>query len=203
MEIFSDGHELAKALLQYGSISLFFLLALGIIALPVPEETLMVLAGVLMSKGKLHIGETVIAACAGSISGITVSYLMGRLAGKYVFTQYGPYFGLTAERLELVHNWFERFGKWTLFFGYFVPGVRHFTGVTAGMAKLEFPVFALFAYTGAVMWASVFLSLGYFVGDHWISEFRNFEVGFELFAILAVLLLALLFIGRYFKINKK
>lgn len=185
MELFWEGDALSHWLMHYGSISVFILLALGIIALPVPEETLMVLAGVLMSKGKINVIETGIAAYAGSICGITVSYLMGRLAGNYILKRYGNWIGLTEKRLEQVHAWFERFGKWTLFIGYFVPGVRHFTGFTAGMAELEYKYFALFAYTGALVWVTVFLSLGYFVGDHWIHQIKSYEVGFEEFAVVA------------------
>jgi len=41
------------------------------------------------------------------------------------------------------------------------------TAFAAGMSDLEAPQFALFAYTGAVLWVSAFLSLGYFLGDRW------------------------------------
>lgn len=76
-------------LMQYGSFVLFILLTVGIIALPVPEETLMVIAGILMHKGKLAIPSTVLAAFLGSLCGITVSYWLGRTAGQYLITKYG------------------------------------------------------------------------------------------------------------------
>ncbi len=58
-------------------------------------------------------------------------------------------------------------------YGYFIPGVRHLTAYAAGMSDLEAPQFALFAYTGAVLWVSAFLSLGYFLGDRWEAVERN------------------------------
>ena len=58
-------------------------------------------------------------------------------------------------------------GHWALTFGYFIPGVRHFTAYAAGMSELEAPQFALFAYSGAVLWVGTFLSLGYFLGERW------------------------------------
>jgi membrane protein DedA with SNARE-associated domain len=54
-----------------------------------------------------------------------------------------------------------------LIIGYFVPGVRHFTAIVAGTSKLEYHGFATFAYTGALLWVSTFLFLGYHFGPRW------------------------------------
>lgn len=166
MELLSENSSLSLWLLQYGSFALFGLLAVGILALPVPEETLMVLAGALMSHGNLSITTTVLSAFLGSVCGISMSYFIGRTAGHYFLHKIGPWIGLTEKRLQKAHEWFERFGTWTLMIGYFIPGLRHFTGFSAGTTDLEFNRFALFAYTGAFLWVSVFLSFGYFFGDY-------------------------------------
>lgn len=176
--------------MHYGAFALFFLLALGIIALPIPDETLMVVSGILMFDGHLCPVPTIVAAIAGCISGITVSYLMGRALGKYFIKRHGGWIGLTPEKVNLVHDWFRRFGKWTLFFGYFVPGIRHVTGLLAGSIALEFELFALFAYCGAFLWSLTFLSLGYFFGNYLISFFEGFEVNLdEIFLMVAFLCL--------------
>lgn len=181
MELFTnlDLDTLLHWMANYGSIVLFFLLALGIIALPVPDETLMVFAGILMSQEKLEIPQTLIAAYLGSICGITGSYFLGHFAGKYLIHRHGKWFGITQERYEKAHIWFERFGTWTLLIGYFIPGVRHFTGFSAGMAALRYREFALFAYTGALLWVSVFLSIGYFFGHYWLVILEKIEVRLE------------------------
>lgn len=170
-----DKESISHWLMHYGSFSLFCLLALGIIALPVPEETLMVIAGILIRNGKLEAIPTMLAAYAGSMCGITVSYLFGRTAGRYLLIKYGSWVGLTEERLDQMHKWFESYGKWTLFFGYFIPGVRHFTGVAAGTSYLSYPSFALFAYVGAIFWVSTFLGLGYVLGDYWYSVYEYLD----------------------------
>lgn len=174
-EYLPDIDQLSLWLNQYGSMTLFFLLALGIIALPVPEETLMVIAGILMSKGELHIPGTMVAAYLGSIAGITTSYIIGRTAGFYLVHKYGSWLGITEKRLEKAHNWFEHYGKWSLFIGYFIPGVRHFTGLVAGTTMLEYHYFALFAYSGALVWVSTFLGIGYFSGDYWLELLSKVE----------------------------
>ncbi|MBX9923336.1 MAG: DedA family protein, partial [Rhabdochlamydiaceae bacterium] len=163
-------------LMQYGSFVLFILLTVGIIALPVPEETLMVIAGILMHKGKLAIPSTVLAAFLGSLCGITVSYWLGRTAGQYLITKYGSWVGLTEKRFEKAHCWFEKFGKWALLIGYFIPGVRHLTGLSAGVSNFSYRQFAIYAYTGALIWVSSFLSIGYFFGKQWLSLYDTIKL---------------------------
>lgn len=152
-------------LMNYGSIVLFTLLALGIIALPIPDETLLVFAGALMAKGIFIVPFTVLAAITGSITGISISYLLGRTGGSWMIHKYGKVVGITEAKMQKAHDWFEHYGKWTLAFGYFIPGVRHFTGLTAGISGLEFHHFSLFAYTGATLWVATFLTIGYFFGN--------------------------------------
>lgn len=152
---------------HYGSIALFFLLALGIFALPIPDETLLVLSGLLLANGKLPLIPTLIAVYMGSLLGITLSYLLGLYIGKKALLRFGRYIGITREKLEKAHNWFEKFGKWTLLIGYYIPGVRHLTGLAAGGAYLKYWEFAVFAYTGAIIWASTFVSIGYFFYHQW------------------------------------
>ena len=173
MEYLPTQETLNFWLTQYGGFALFGLLALEIIALPIPGEPLMILAGVLLFKGELSILPTLIAAYAGSISGISVSYILGRTTGTTLLKKYGSRFGLTEKKMERVHDWFAHFGKWTLFIGYFIPGLRHFTGICAGISSLEFRDFAIFAYAGAFIWVSTFLSIGYFFGNHWLSIFET------------------------------
>lgn len=153
-----------QPLLEYGSPALFVLLALGILALPIPDESLMVAAGFFMAKGKLSISLTMLAAYAGAMCGITVSYGLGLTVGHFFITRYGRWLGLTKAKIDRVENWFSRIGTWTLFVGYFVPGVRHLTGYVAGTLELKYKKFAIFAYSGAIIWASTFLLLGFLIG---------------------------------------
>jgi membrane protein DedA with SNARE-associated domain len=160
---------------QYGAVSLFFLLMLGIVGLPVPDETLMVFSGYLIFKGKLNPVLTFSMALLGSVTGITISYALGRIYGLKLIHKYGRYIHLTEERFQKVHAWFERAGRWSLFFGYYIAGVRHFTAMVAGASNLEYPRFAVFAYAGAFTWVSVFLFVGYFVGDQWERASEQFH----------------------------
>jgi len=178
----------------YGYGALFGLLIFGIVGLPIPDETLLVFCGYLIFKGKLNAVETYLAALAGSCCGITVSYFIGRTAGLGVVHRFGKYLHVNDRKLARVHGWFEHSGHWALFGGYYIAGVRHFTAIIAGASKLEFPAFALFAWSGAATWVAVFLTLGYFIGERWrpVAELVHHYL---LYASALVAALALLYLA--------
>jgi membrane protein DedA with SNARE-associated domain len=141
---------------------LFSLLMLGIVGLPIPEETLLTFCGYLIYTGRLHFVPTLLVGFCGSVSGITTSYLLGARFGNLVLTRF-----FSPARVLAAENQFKRFGPILLTIGYFILGVRHFTAVVAGMSGLRWPKFALFAYTGAALWVSTFLTIGYVFGERW------------------------------------
>lgn len=162
-------HIVLHWITAYAYAGIFSLLVLGIVGLPVPDETLLTFSGYLIYKGQLHFVPTLFAAFLGSICGITLSYGLGFIVGVTVINKFGSFIQLTPDNLARVHSWFDRFGKWTLMIGYFIPGVRHLTAVVAGTSKLRWPVFALFAYSGGFLWSVIFITLGYFLGEKWAA----------------------------------
>src|SRR5712691_9901018 len=135
---------------QYGYAAIFCALMFGIVGLPIPDETILTFSGYLISIGHLNFLLTLGIAWAGSMCGITLSYIIGRKGGLFLVHKYGRYVHVTSGHLEKAHAWFERVGRWSLFFGYFMPGIRHFTAVIAGTSQLDVPSFVLFAYSGAL-----------------------------------------------------
>ena len=160
---------------QYGYLAIFSLLVLGIVGLPVPDETLLTFTGYLVFRGHLSLPLAFLSAFAGSACGITLSYTLGRIFGIILIHRYGRYLRITEEHVEKAHAWFRRAGHWSLTIGYFIPGVRHFTAYAAGMSELEYPTFALFAYAGAAIWAGTFIGLGYLLGERWKAVQQNID----------------------------
>ena len=152
---------------HYGVAAIFVLLLLGVFGLPVPDETLLTFAGVLVRHGRLLAIPTLAAATLGSICGISISYVLGRAVGLGIVDRYGRWLHVSRADLQRVEQWLEHRGKWTLTFGYFVPGVRHFTALVAGSSRLPGRTFAAFAYAGALLWTTTFITLGWYVGDRW------------------------------------
>ncbi|PYR14245.1 MAG: DedA family protein [Acidobacteria bacterium] len=156
--------ELVAWLVRFGAPLLFFAQVFGIFGVPIPDELLLTIAGALVATGRLNLSSTVVAAIAGCLTGITLSYAVGRWVGLPLLR---VRFRGRQDVIERAQGWFRRFGGWLLTFGYFIPGVRHVTAIAAGSACLNYPQFAAFAYCGGVLWCAVFLGLGYFAGDHW------------------------------------
>lgn len=173
----------------YGYVGIFLLLTLGVVGLPVPDETLLIFCGYLISKGSMHPVLAWASALAGSWCGISVSYTIGRTLGLGVVHRFGKYLHITDERLEQVHQWFDRIGHWALFAGYYIAGLRHFTAIIAGTSKLKFSTFAAYAWSGGLLWVTTFLTLGYYLGENWkkISEVvEHYLLYFSLAVIAAV-----------------
>lgn len=172
----------------YGPGAVFVLLFLGVFGLPVPDEPLLTFAGVLARKGDLPFIPTLAAAILGSMGGITLSYIVGRTLGLGVVDRFGRWLHVTRADLTRVSGWFEHSGRWLLTFGYFIPGVRHFTALAAGSSGLPAPVFARYAYSGAAIWASTFMTLGWYVGPEWETALATVHRHVATVAIVAVVL---------------
>jgi LPXTG-motif cell wall-anchored protein len=177
-------------LAQYGYFAIFALLMLGIVGPLIPDETILVLSGIAVHRGQLTMLGTIGVAFAGSLCGITLSYTLGRTGAIYVLERYGPLNRWVGRHLPDVEKWFHRYGKWTLFFGYFIAGLRHFTALTAGMSKLSPGVFMLYAYPGGLIWVICFVAIGYYVGAEWEQLARRLDRG-ALIAAGAIALAAL------------
>jgi membrane protein DedA with SNARE-associated domain len=154
-------------LANYGYFAIFGLLTLGIVGPLIPDETILVLAGVAVHRGQLSLIPTILCAFGGSLCGITLSFLLGRTGAIYLLERVAFLNRYAGRHLPHVEGWFQRYGKWTLFFGYFIAGVRHFTALVAGMSKFEFRTFAVWAYPGGLVWVVCFVSIGYYMGAEW------------------------------------
>jgi len=178
---------------HYGYFAIFGLLMLGIVGPLIPDETILVLSGVAVHRGELDLGTTVACAFAGSFCGITVSYVLGRTGAVYALERIEPLRRWMGRHLPQVEKWFERYGKWTLFFGYFIAGARHFTALAAGMSKVRVRTFMVYAYPGGFIWVVCFIAIGYYLGAEWEKLSRSLNRG----ALIAVGIAAAIGVGGW------
>lgn len=137
---------------------------LELVALPVSGELTMSYAGFLAFQGKMNYMFAILAATTGSISGITITYWIGKQFGSELVQKYGKYVHFGPEKYTKTAKWFEKHGNKLLIFAYFIPGVRHFTGYFSGISRLPFRIFIIYAYTGAFLWGLTFVTLGKILG---------------------------------------
>lgn len=150
---------------QYGYAGLYLILGISILGIPIPDETLMAFVGFLSYTGKIQPVFAILSAALGSITGITVAYFLGRFFGRHIMKHLEKHAG--KQRLQKVFDWYHRHGGKLLTIGYFIPGVRHLSGYIAGISQLNYGKFAFFAYLGAILWTSLWITLGRLLGSRW------------------------------------
>src|SRR5699024_4259749 len=99
--------------------------------------------------------------------GISISYLLGLKLGEPFLHKFGPKLFIKEKTVIRTNQLFHKYGSFVLFVCYFIPGVRHVAAYLAGITHLSFNRFALFAYSGALVWVSVFLTIGHRLGKNW------------------------------------
>jgi membrane protein DedA with SNARE-associated domain len=176
---------------NYGYVALFGLFFLGILGMPLPEETLLVFSGFLVSTGQLRYLPTFLVCFFGSVSAMTAAYWIGRMLGFPFIERYGRRFGMGYSVYKKTEDWFIRVGKWALPLGYFIPGVRQFTAYFAGITKLPFPTFMLYTYTGGLFWSALFVTLGWQLGERWDELFDLISRNLAIFFLMLLALIAI------------
>lgn len=199
---------LLEFVVQYGYFAIYGTLALGLIGLPLPDETLLVFVGSLTSYGHLTFYITVLAAFAGKLTGMIIGYFIGKKFGKPFLTRYGKWLYLNPARMEKSERWFRRYGEWAVGFGYFIPGVRHITCYLAAINNMSLWRYIMVASLGALVWCTTFVTLGHFIGDNWESTISIIDkyTGKSIAAAILVssaILMAVIIYKRWWVIGKK
>jgi membrane protein DedA with SNARE-associated domain len=168
-------HALLLTITKYSYFGIFVALGLGILGLPVPDETLIAFVGFLVYEGKLNYLYAFAVCFTGTSLGITMGYIIGRTFGNRLIKRYTTKLNVNPDHIQNARKFYVRYGKFALFVGYFIPGVRHLTAILAGSSIMPYPVFAAFAYAGAALWTITFMSLGFFLGEKWhrVSAYSN------------------------------
>lgn len=137
-----------------------------------PGDSLLFTAGLLVATGTIQVnilllaGAAVVAAFAGDQTG----YLIGRKAGPAVFNKPESRI-LRAEYVEKAHNFFLKYGRRSVVLARFVPIVRTFLPVTAGVGRMGYRTFTLFNAIGALVWGAGVTMLGFWLGRYaWIGQ---------------------------------
>ncbi len=154
----------------YGIVAAFILLEC--IGIPIPGETVLLVAAGFAGAGKLSIAAVIIVASGAGVLGGTGGYWLGRLLGIGFVERWGRYVGLTRDKIQRLTDFFIRNGATTVFFGRFISILRTYLSVFAGISKMPYLPFTVFNALGAVVWASIFGTIGYVFGKH-IDEVEN------------------------------
>ncbi len=146
-------------LLVYSTTGLFFCFFL-------PSGGVLFVAGVLIASGGLHYsffsacGLLILASAAGSITG----YWFGRKTGPLLYSRNDTRF-FRKEHLRTAESFYNKYGWLALTAGLFLPIIRTFAPIIAGIVRMDFRGFVLLAFGGSVVWIVSFVAAGYFIAS--------------------------------------
>jgi len=184
----SDIFDLLRhSLVQYGYWAVAVTLLLENTGVPLPGETILLLASFLAySEHSLRLPWIIVVATVAATAGDNLGYLLGHRGGRPLLERYQNIFRIRTEVLERGERTFARYGAVTVFFARFVFGLRIIAGPMAGVLRMPWRTFVLFNFLGAALWVSAISAAGYLFGRHWERLLRNLE-RFNIAIVVAVL----------------
>lgn len=188
--------RLEQWLTDYGYLAVFLVVGVESIGVPVPGETMLIVASLYAgSTHKLSIVLIVLVAAGGAIVGDNIGYTLGRHGGWRLLRRHGHRFGVDERRLKLGRYLFLRHGGKVVFFGRFIGILRTYAAALAGANHMPFRRFFSYNASGGIVWASIY-GFGYFFAAHLLEKL---DTPFTVVAIAsAVAVLA----GTFFFIRK-
>jgi membrane-associated protein len=184
-------HTLTDFFARYGYWVVFFGVMLENGGVPLPGETVLLFAGFLAYQGEIQLVWAIGIAIAGATLGDSLGYTLGRYGGNAFFDRTVKRFKFLARQFENAKALFLRHGRWAVFTGRFITGLRVFAGPLAGLFKMPYPQFLLFNFTGAVLWATAIGCVGFLFGNSWdnlvhvVKDIHRVTLG--LVAVLALI----------------
>jgi membrane-associated protein len=157
-DIFNYGGLLAACLIVYCSTGLFF-------AFFVPSGAVLFSAGVLAATGGIphHILIVILFLIVSSVAGSWTGYLFGVYIGPSLYKRNDSIF-FKRRHLDSAEKLYKKYGEWATSISFFLPIVRSFSPVIAGIGRLSFARFNLGAIAGSICWITSFVGVGYFIG---------------------------------------
>jgi len=198
---------LETLILTVGYPGVSFAMALESFFPPIPSEALMPFVGYMSYTGELNLYLTVVVTTVASYIGTLPFYIIGYL-GESSFEnflrKYGKYLFISDKAINKVFGLFDIYGNKIVFLGRLIPTVRSLISFPAGVAKMKFGVFTIYSLFGSLLWSSIFILAGYFLGDAWekaITWISGYEKGVMILLIIGLVIYTGYFI--YKKIKEK
>ena len=182
---------LRDAVVQYGYWAVGLALLLENAGIPVPGETILLLASFLAySEHDLRLPWIMIVATIAATLGDNLGFALGSYGGRPLLARYQSFFRIQKSTIERGEQLFARYGAATIFFARFVFGMRIVAGPLAGVLRMPWKKFAVFNFLGAAVWVSVISSVGYLFGRHW-DKLESVMKRFDVVVAIIVVLLAI------------
>lgn len=128
-----------------------------------PGDSLIFLAGLLASQGDFNIAILLFVIFIAAIIGDNTGYSIGKKLGRKVFEKKNSFI-FNQENLQRTEAFFERYGKMTFIMQRFIPVIRAFAPLLAGVGKMRYRIFFIFDLAGTILWGGLVTMLGFYLG---------------------------------------
>ena len=183
---------------QWGYLGILGFVLLGNLGLPVPEESVLWVAGYLVWQGGFQLPLVLLVGIVSAVAGDRLGYWVGRRYGQPVVARYGLWARLTPPRLETMRRFVQRFGPVAVFLARFVIGLRFLAGPLAGSLGLPWRSFLTANVLGALVYVPIMVGMGYAVGvglGGYVESIWHAAVKAQESLLLGAVLLGLLYLG--------
>lgn len=184
---------LRGALVHYGYWAVAALLLLENAGLPLPGETILLLASFLAyTEHELQLPWVILVGIVAATAGGELGFALGRHGGRPLVERYRHLFSIDAETMARGDRLFERYGAATVFLARFIFGMRVLAALLAGALHMSWRKFTLFNFLGAAVWVSAICGAGYLFGGHWgrlAHDLKRFDLAVAIVLVVAALLL--------------
>lgn len=152
---------------RIGYLGVAILMTLESMVAPVPSEAVMPFAGFNIYTGQFTFTGVILFSTLGSIIGSLISYYAGAWGGRPVVRKFGRYLLLDEHHLDLTERFFGKYGDKTIFVSRFIPVVRHFISIPAGVGRMNILKFTIYTILGAALWNAFLAYAGYHLRNNW------------------------------------
>jgi membrane-associated protein len=170
----------------YPGLALIVFLETGALVFFLPGDSLLVIAGMYAAKGDLNIVLLNAIVIAAAWAGPFLSYWIGARMGPRLFNKPRSRF-FRPEHLKAAHSFYEKHGGKAIIIARFMPLVRTFVPVIAGMARMEYRRYVLFTIVGGAAWVLSMTFLGYFLGVRFPVLGQHIEKVIIVVVVLSIL----------------
>ena len=149
---------------QYLGLAIYVGIEEAGVPFPVPADTAIFFMGIQVFRGEANPFVVVAIVVASATAGASVLYWVSRLIGPRLIDRFGRVLHITPERHARAERWFQRYQAPAVVIGRLIPGFRIVITVVAGVARGNFLVFLPSAALSALIWALIYMSLGWVLG---------------------------------------
>ena len=188
---------------SWGYVAVAVLMAAENACIPIPSELILGFAGYLIFAGHMSFEGALLAGMVGGLLGSFFAYEVGARGGRPFVDKYGKYFLIKQSHVNVAQDWFDRYGLKAVFFSRMLPVVRTFISLPAGFARVDSKRFFLYTIAGSLPWTAAILYAGMVLGESWTDLMEYGHEASMIFVVVAVIVIAVLYLRWRRKKNRK